>query len=126
MSNPRTFPLEQIKLGQIVVADELASPLPLEGTDVTGQVLGPLVSVSVVQRFGNPLVEPAEIDYLFPLPHEAAIIDFELRAVGLIFESYFFLEFIGSGDHCSEFQTIEVFAVKSLAFVFKEYGAGRI
>jgi Ca-activated chloride channel family protein len=79
MSNPRTFPLEQIKLGQIVVADELASPLPLEGTDVTGQVLGPLVSVSVVQRFGNPLAEPAEIDYLFPLPHEAAIIDFELR-----------------------------------------------
>ena len=68
-----------IKLGRIVVADELASPLPLESTDVTAQVLGPIASVSVVQRFGNPLHEPAEIDYLFPLPHQAAIVHFDLQ-----------------------------------------------
>jgi Ca-activated chloride channel family protein len=63
----------------VVVAEDLASSLPLENTEVTAQVLGPLASVSVTQRFGNPLHELAEIDYLFPLPHQAAVVHFELR-----------------------------------------------
>lgn len=75
----QVLPVEKIKLGLIVVADELSSSLPLEHTDVVAQVIGPLASVSVTQRFGNPLNEPAEIDYLFPLPHEASVIDFQLR-----------------------------------------------
>ena len=79
MSKLARVTVEEIKLGQIVLASDLASSLPLEHTDVVAQVLGPLVSVSVTQRFGNPLNEAAEIDYLFPLPHQAAIVDFELR-----------------------------------------------
>ena len=70
---------DKIMLGQIVVADELASPLPLEHTSVEGQVVGPLVTEAVTQRFGNPLNEPAELSYLFPLPEGAAIVDFELH-----------------------------------------------
>ncbi len=70
---------QAIKMGQLVVADELASSLPLESTEVTAQVLGPLATVSVSQRFGNPLQEVAEIDYLFPLPHQAAVVHFELQ-----------------------------------------------
>src|SRR5206468_1809466 len=40
---------------------------------------GPLASVSVTQRFGNPFPEPVELVYLFPLPHGAAVVDYELR-----------------------------------------------
>ena len=79
MRDLKRNPDPELKLGRIVIADELASPLPLESTDVTAQVLGPMASVSVVQRFGNPLHEPAEIDYLFPLPHQGAIVHFELQ-----------------------------------------------
>jgi Ca-activated chloride channel homolog len=38
-----------------------------------------VAAVVVVQRFGNPLEKPAEMDYLFPLPEDAAITAFELR-----------------------------------------------
>jgi len=68
-----------VLMGQVVMVDTFASALPLEHTDVTAQVSGPLASVSVTQRFGNPLESPVELEYLFPLPHEAAITAFELR-----------------------------------------------
>ena len=69
------------KIGTLVVtgAPE-ASPLPLESMEVCAQVTGPLASVTVTQLFGNPFREPVELSYLFPLPHEAAVFDFELRA----------------------------------------------
>jgi len=73
-------PAEDLRLGALVVASgPEASPLPLEHTDVVAHVTGPLASVSVTQRFGNPFHEPVELAYLFPLPHTAAIVDFELR-----------------------------------------------
>jgi Ca-activated chloride channel family protein len=72
--------VEDLRLGAMIVAvGPTASPLPLEHTDVVAQVSGPLASVSVTQRFGNPFREPVELSYLFPLPHAAAIVDFELR-----------------------------------------------
>ncbi|HEY9405722.1 MAG TPA: VIT domain-containing protein [Pyrinomonadaceae bacterium] len=79
----RTLPwaeVDEIKTGTLVVtgAPE-ASPLPLESMDVIAQITGPLVSVTVTQLFGNPFNEPVELSYLFPLPHEAAVFDFELR-----------------------------------------------
>jgi Ca-activated chloride channel family protein len=70
---------DTIRLGRLVEVTGGASPLPLEKTTVTGQILGPLAVISVVQRFSNPLDQPAELEYLFPLPHEAAITGFELR-----------------------------------------------
>jgi hypothetical protein len=84
----KTTLTETKPLGQLVVAlrtpllgvaGEMESALPLEHTAVTAQVTGLLVSVAVTQRFGNPLSKPTGLDYLFPLPHEAAITDFELR-----------------------------------------------
>jgi Ca-activated chloride channel family protein len=63
----------------IVVNQPTEAALPLEHTDVVAQVCGPLVSVAVTQRFGNPFADPVELAYLFPLPPEAAIVDFELR-----------------------------------------------
>lgn len=71
-SNPIFMP-------QIYLSDEFNSSLPLEHTAVTAQVSGPLVVVTVTQRFGNPLREPADLDYLFPLPDEAAVMGFDLR-----------------------------------------------
>jgi Ca-activated chloride channel family protein len=63
----------------IVTNTPEASSLPLEHTDVVAHVNGPLASVSVTQRFGNSFSKPVELAYIFPLPHEAAIVDYELR-----------------------------------------------
>lgn len=68
-----------IRLPQITLAEDLESALPLEHTHVSAQVTGPVVSAVVTQRFRNPLKEPAELDYLFPLPEDAALAGFELR-----------------------------------------------
>lgn len=71
---------EELRMGCIVVTSApTASSLPLEHTDVVAHVSGPLASVSVAQRFGNSFSEPVELAYLFPLPHGAAIVDYELR-----------------------------------------------
>jgi hypothetical protein len=64
---PKSSLPDVMALGQLIVAGEMASPLPLEHTGVTVQVTGLLVSVAVTQRFGNPLHAPVEMDYLFPL-----------------------------------------------------------
>jgi Ca-activated chloride channel homolog len=78
--HPAPAPVDELRLGALIVAGIPAvSSLPLEHTDVVAQVCGPLASVSVTQRFGNPFHEPVELAYLFPLPHEAAIVDYELR-----------------------------------------------
>lgn len=75
----------ELRTGMLVLAGApAASPLPLESTDVVAQVTGPLASVTVTQVFGNPFHEPVELSYLFPLPHEAAVFDFELRAGGRV------------------------------------------
>jgi hypothetical protein len=65
--------------GCLIIAGDLASPLPLEHTAVQAEITGPLAEVSVTQRFSNPLREPAELTYLFPLPHTAALSSFEVR-----------------------------------------------
>lgn len=72
--------LEELRMGCIVVTNApTASSLPLEHTDVVAHISGPLASVSVAQRFGNSFAEAIELAYLFPLPHGAAIVDYELR-----------------------------------------------
>ncbi len=58
----------------------LASPLPLEHTSIHAQITGLAASVTVTQRFRNPLTEKTDLEYLFPLPGEAAVTAFELRA----------------------------------------------
>ena len=63
----------------LVPSEDVESALPLERTRVTVQITGPAAAVVVTQRFTNPLKEPAELDYLFPLPEEAAIYAFEVN-----------------------------------------------
>src|SRR5689334_15921546 len=69
---------DDLHLGSLLVVQdgEIASPLPLESTDVSGQIIGPIASIRVTQHFGNPFTTPIEIAYLFPLPHDAAIVDY--------------------------------------------------
>ncbi len=77
MPEVKTSPM--LSFPQVVLPDELESALPLELTQVSVQITGPVASVVVSQRFGNPLKDSAELDYLFPLPENAAITGFELR-----------------------------------------------
>lgn len=71
--------LETIKTGQMIFLDQFSTSLPLQKTSVNVQIIGGLATVLVTQEFYNPLKEPAEIEYLFPLPHQAAISDFEIK-----------------------------------------------
>jgi Ca-activated chloride channel family protein len=72
---------QALRLGSILVIQngEPSSPLPLEQTAVSGQIIGPVVRVRVTQQFGNPFRMPIELEYLFPLPHKAAIVDYRVR-----------------------------------------------
>jgi Ca-activated chloride channel family protein len=53
--------------------------LPLEHTEVRGEVSGFVARVEVVQTYGNPYEEPIEATYVFPLPERAAVDDFEME-----------------------------------------------
>ena len=70
---------ESLRMAYLLPERPDASPLPLEKTAINAQILGPLATVTVTQHFTNPLTEPAELEYLMPLPHTAAIIAFELQ-----------------------------------------------
>ncbi len=67
-----------LKLGCQLVIDELASPLPLKLTTVSGEITRPVASVVVTQHFGNPLRTSIELEYLFPLPARAAVVDYRI------------------------------------------------
>lgn len=71
---------DELKLGCILpVPDEAtATPLPLQHTGVTARITGAMAQVTVQQRFGNPLTEVIAVRYLFPLPHEAAVVDYTI------------------------------------------------
>jgi Ca-activated chloride channel family protein len=66
-------------IGRFVIPGKIDSALPLRKTTIHAQVMGLLASVSIKQQFSNPISFPVELDYLFPLPEKAAIVDFELR-----------------------------------------------
>jgi Ca-activated chloride channel homolog len=55
------------------------APLPLEGTTVEMDVRGLVAATTVTQRYVNPSDKPLEAVYVFPLPHEAAVYDMEIR-----------------------------------------------
>ncbi len=52
---------------------ELIGPCPLEGTDVAVEISGPIVSVSLVQRYSNTYDMPIEAVYTFPMSDRAAV-----------------------------------------------------
>jgi len=67
-----------LKSGALLIA-ETASPLPLEHTQVNAHLSGLVASVRVNQRFSNPLEQPLELEYLFPLPQDAALVSFQIQ-----------------------------------------------
>lgn len=52
---------------------------PLKNTDVKAKIDGNLSRVEVTQTFENPLTDPLEAVYVFPLPDSAAVDDMEIQ-----------------------------------------------
>ena len=48
-------------------------PCPLQNTDVSAEISGPIVSVSIVQRYANPYDVPIEAVYTFPMSDRGAV-----------------------------------------------------
>jgi Ca-activated chloride channel family protein len=57
-------------------------PVPLQGVEVTGEVVGGLTKVSVKQRYRNVERRPIEAVYTFPLPSDAALVGFAMTCAG--------------------------------------------
>lgn len=53
--------------------------IPLLHTDATIDVRGLVASATVTQQYANSSTEPIEAVYIFPLPHDAAVYDMEIR-----------------------------------------------
>ncbi len=58
------------------------SPLPLEHTQVSARIAGFAAAVTVEQQFRNPFDRPVDLEYLFPLHHDAAVTGFEFKVGG--------------------------------------------
>src|SRR6266568_7285295 len=54
-------------------------PVPLIHTDVVLDVRGLVASATVTQQYANSSTEPIEAVYIFPLPHDTAVYDMEIR-----------------------------------------------
>ena len=57
----------------------LYEPVPLVHTDVALDVRGLVAAATVTQQYANSSKEPIEAVYVFPLPHDAAVYDMEIR-----------------------------------------------
>ncbi len=53
--------------------------VPLLHTDVALDVRGLVAAATVTQQYANSSTEPIEAVYIFPLPHDAAVYDMEIR-----------------------------------------------
>src|SRR6186713_2747953 len=58
------------------------SAIPLEGVEVTGEVLGAHARVVVRQRYRNAEAKPVEAVYTFPLPADATLTGFAMTCGG--------------------------------------------
>ncbi|HYO72639.1 MAG TPA: VIT domain-containing protein [Archangium sp.] len=56
--------------------------VPLQGVDVTGELLGGHARVRVRQRYRNTESKPVEAVYVFPLPSDATLTAFSLECAG--------------------------------------------
>lgn len=64
-------------LGKLPTAAEQV-PVPLKHTDVSAEVTGYIVTVDVRQQYHNPFNEKIEAVYMFPLPQDAAVSEFQM------------------------------------------------
>lgn len=70
---------EPVKFGIMVFPNKIASALPLVRTQVNAHITGVISTVNVTQSFINPYESPIELEYLFPLPENAALVDFTIQ-----------------------------------------------
>ncbi len=61
--------------------------VPLVHTDATIDVRGLVASATVTQQYANDSTAPIEAVYIFPLPHDAAVYDMELRVGNRVIRS---------------------------------------
>ena len=81
-TSPGRIPKLAIKSG-----DDGELELPLEHTDVSADVVGPVARVDVVQRYHNPHDEPIEAVYKFPLPENSAVDAMEMHIGDRVIEA---------------------------------------
>src|SRR5271157_2060599 len=80
---PRAASDDEPGFGSLATAKGL---LPLRAMDIQGRIDGLLSQVSVRQTFVNPLDEPLEATYIFPLPDRAAVRGFRMVIGGRTIE----------------------------------------
>jgi Ca-activated chloride channel homolog len=61
--------------------------VPLVHTDVALDVRGLVASATVTQQYANSSTAPIEAVYIFPLPHDAAVYDMEIRVGNRVIRS---------------------------------------
>ena len=61
--------------------------IPLAHTDVTLDVRGLAAAATVTQQFVNSGTDPIEAVYVFPLPHDSAVYDLEIRIANRLIRS---------------------------------------
>ncbi|KKD37980.1 VIT domain-containing protein [Limnoraphis robusta] len=75
------MPASPPKIGGITAQspDHVSLIFPLKHTEVFAQISGNLSRVEIKQSFENPLTQPMEAVYTFPLPDEAAVDQMEIK-----------------------------------------------
>lgn len=77
---PKTaLELNQLLGGLYAKTGEQQLVFPLKHTEVKAKIAGNVSRVEVTQTFANPLTEPLEAVYVFPLPDEAAVDEMEIK-----------------------------------------------
>jgi Ca-activated chloride channel homolog len=71
--------VENVKAG---LYTQSGAQVPLQGVDVTGELLGGHARVRVRQRYRNAESKPVEAVYVFPLPSDATLTAFSMECAG--------------------------------------------
>jgi Ca-activated chloride channel family protein len=84
MTRPELSPSAPLSGGMLLPRDEALPPVPLEHTEISVDVAGPLAETAVVQRFRSAHTAALDALYVFPLPADAAVGELELRVGGRV------------------------------------------
>jgi len=78
---------QEITEGSFFVEGMENYPLPLTSTEVRAKISGPLVDVTVAQKFVNSLEKHIEAVYVFPLPSGGAVSKLEIQVGDRVIKS---------------------------------------
>jgi Ca-activated chloride channel family protein len=79
MTDDIFFMGRKITEGTVIPAGVENITLPLKYTEVRANIIGLLADVKVIQKFQNTMDKNIEAIYVFPLPHESAVNDLEIK-----------------------------------------------